>query len=108
MEAISLFEAALALDPRSAEAQSWLAAALMHSQPDESGDMAVTDISRAEALSVQAVTSSPHCFTAHYGSGLVLRARHRLEDAIAEYDTVSSHSIATGSPRWVSLVGASF
>ena len=85
---------------RSVEAQSWLAAALMHSQPNECGDMAVTDISRGEALSVQAVTSPPHCFAMHYASGLVLRERHRLEDAIAEYDIV----IALNR-NWVAAMG---
>jgi TolB-like protein len=100
MEAIGLFEHALALDPRSVEAQSWLAMALMHAQPDESSDVADTDISRADALSGQAVTASPHSFAAHYARGLVLRGRHRLEDAIAEYDTV----IALNR-NWVAAIG---
>jgi TolB-like protein/Tfp pilus assembly protein PilF len=109
--AISLFEHALALDPRSTGAQSWLATALMHSQPDENSDLAVSDISRAETLSGQAVTSSPKSSTAHYARGQVLRARQRLEDAMAEYDTVIALNrnwvAAMGELGWCKLVTGS-
>ena len=58
-EAVSLFERALALDPRSVEAQSWLAHFLTGRVLDNMTDTAVADISRAEDLAGRALAASP-------------------------------------------------
>jgi hypothetical protein len=47
-EMISLFERALALDPRSVDAQSWLATVLTSRVLDQMSDTAAADIARAE------------------------------------------------------------
>jgi adenylate cyclase len=87
-ETIGLFERALALDPRSVEAQSGLAQALVGRALDEMTDSAAADIARAEAPIARALATSPNSPIAHYAKGLLLRARHRYEEAILEYETV--------------------
>jgi TolB-like protein/Flp pilus assembly protein TadD len=85
-EAISLFERALALDPRSLEAQIRLAMALTGRVLDEVTESAETDIRRAQELIGQALRNSPHDPLAHYAKGLFLRAQHRCGDAVPEYE----------------------
>jgi tetratricopeptide (TPR) repeat protein len=85
-KAISLFERALALDPRSLEAQIRLAMALTGRVLDEVTESAETDIRRAQELIGQALTNSPHDPLAHYAKGLFLRAQHRCGDAVPEYE----------------------
>jgi hypothetical protein len=58
-EAIGLFERALALDPRSVEAQSRLAGTLAGRALDGLADTAAADFSRAEGLAGQALAASP-------------------------------------------------
>jgi adenylate cyclase len=85
-EAISLFDRALALDPRSVEAQSWMVAQLTGRVLDYMTDTASADISRAEDFVDQALAASPHSGLAHYAKGQVLRARRRFAEAIPHYD----------------------
>jgi TolB-like protein len=87
-EAIGFFERALALDPRSVEAQGWLAAALAARVIDQMSDSAAADITRAEGLARGALAASPRNPLAHWAKGHVLRAQNRLDEAIAEYETV--------------------
>ena len=87
-EAISMYERALALDPRSAEAQSLLAITLADRVLDEMTNSATTDIARAEGLVGQALTASPRSALVHYAKGELLRAQRRFADAIPEYETV--------------------
>jgi adenylate cyclase len=87
-EAISLFEHALALDPRSVEAQSLLADALANRVKAGMTDSAATDIARAEALVGQALAASPRSATVHFAKGEILDAQQRFEEAIPEYETV--------------------
>jgi len=87
-EAISLFERALALDPRSVEARSLLADALANRVKAGMTDSATTDIARAEALVGQAVAASPRSATVHFAKGEILDAQQRFEEAIPEYETV--------------------
>jgi len=87
-EAISLFERALALDPRSVEAQSLLANALANRVMDQMTDSATADIARAEGLVGQALVASPRRALVHYAKGNVLRAQYRCEEAIPEFETV--------------------
>jgi TolB-like protein len=93
-EAISMYERALALDPRYAEAQSAVAGALTGRAMDGMADSAAADIAGAEGLADQALAESPHRPFAHYAKGQVLRAQAqvlrvqgRCEEAIPEYET---------------------
>ena len=90
-EVISLFERALAIDPRSVEAQSWLAIALARRKLDQMNDSAASadaDIARAEGLVRQALAVSPSSPRAHFAKGDVLCARNELAEAIPEFETV--------------------
>jgi TolB-like protein/DNA-binding winged helix-turn-helix (wHTH) protein len=87
-EAISLFERALALDPQSVEAQSRLAFALIARVIISMTDTAAADIARADGLIAQALAASPHDWFAHWVKGQVLRAQHRCEEAIPEFEAV--------------------
>jgi adenylate cyclase len=87
-KAISMFERALTLDPRSAGAQSGLAMSLAGRAMDGLADLAAADIARAEGLAGQALAASPRSPRAHYAKGQVLRAQvqllhaqHRCEEA---------------------------
>jgi tetratricopeptide (TPR) repeat protein len=87
-ETISLFERALALDPRSAEAQSRLAMTLASRVLDQMTNSAAADIERAEGLAGQALATSPRFYLSHMAKAQVLRAQGRCEQAIPEYETV--------------------
>jgi TolB-like protein len=87
-EAISLFERALVLDPRSVEAQAWLAIALTGRVLDNMTDTAEADIVRAEGLAGLVLAASPRSGFAHYAKGQVLRAQRRFAEAIPAYETV--------------------
>jgi len=87
-EQIRLFERALALDPRSVEAQSWLVVAITGRVMTGWADSAAVDIARAEGLVGQALAASPQSMSAHYAKGQVLLAQNRFEEAIPEYETV--------------------
>jgi adenylate cyclase len=86
-EAIGLFEHALALDPGSVEAQSWLASTLVSRVLDFDGSSAKADVKRAEELAAKAVAASPRSPRAHLAKGIVLRAQRRCAEAIPEYET---------------------
>jgi TolB-like protein len=87
-EAVVLFERALALDPESVAAQSWLAIALTARVLDSMASTPAADIARAEHLAERALAASPRSSPAHFAKGQVLRAQHRHEEAIVEYETV--------------------
>jgi adenylate cyclase len=87
-QAVRMFEHALALDPRSIEAQSLLASALATRMLDGVTDSEAADLARAEGLVNQVLAASPRSPTAHMAKGDVLRAQGRCEEAIAEYETV--------------------
>jgi adenylate cyclase len=48
---------------------------------------AAADITRAEGLAGQALAAAPRDWYVHFVKGQMLRARHRCEDAIPEYET---------------------
>jgi adenylate cyclase len=87
-EGISLFKYALALDPQSVAAQTWLAAALAGRVINLMTDTPGADSTRAEALVTQALAISPRSVTVHFARGEVLRAQRRYDEAIPEYETV--------------------
>jgi TolB-like protein len=96
-EIIGLYKRALALDPRSVEAQSRLATTLVNRVLDHMSDSAAADIKRAEGLIGQALAVSPHFIIAHYAKAQLLRWQRRCAEAIPEYETVialdrNSHS----------------
>jgi TolB-like protein len=74
-EAISMFERALELDPRSVAAQSWLALTLANRVINQMTDTTAADIARAERLVGQTLTASPGNAIVHFAKGEVLRAR---------------------------------
>jgi adenylate cyclase len=97
-EAIGLFERALALDPRSAEAQRLLANALVGRVLGGMTDTEAADVTRAEGLIAQALAASPRAPFAHYVKGLLLRQQGLPEEAILEFEMVlRSYPNATGA-----------
>jgi adenylate cyclase len=87
-EITGLFERALALDPRSVEAQSRLANALVGRVLDQMSDSAAADMARAEGLIGQALAASPRFYLPHMAKAQLLRAQRRCQEAIPEYETV--------------------
>jgi adenylate cyclase len=85
-EGISLYERALLLDPRSAEAQSWLAGTLAGRVLDNLTDSPAADLALAEGLIEQALAASPRNPFAYFAKGNVLRAQNRYDEAIPEYE----------------------
>ena len=88
IERITLFERALALNPGSYEAQSWLAASLAGRVLANMTDTPDADLLRADALAAQALATSPNSSLAHYAKATLLRAQNRFREAITEYETV--------------------
>jgi TolB-like protein/class 3 adenylate cyclase/Tfp pilus assembly protein PilF len=99
-EVISLFERALALDPRSEETQSRLAIALASRALDLMAVAPAADIARAERLVGQALAESPRNPLAHYARGHVLRAQSRSAEAIPDYETALA-----SNRNWVNAIG---
>jgi TolB-like protein len=85
-EQVLLFERALALDPRSVGAQSWLAIELAARALDLMTDTIAADIARAEDLAKRALAVAPRYSVARFAMAQVLRAQHRYDEAIAEYE----------------------
>jgi TolB-like protein/Tfp pilus assembly protein PilF len=86
-EAVSLFETALALDPKAPDAAAWLAVVLAVRVFDELSDSANVDLQRAEKLAAQALAESPNSGIAHMAMGQVFRAESRCREAIPEFET---------------------
>src|SRR5262249_14797354 len=55
---------------------------------DSMADAAAADIVRAEGLAERALAAVPRSPLAHFAKGQVLRAQHRYDEAIPEYETV--------------------
>jgi TolB-like protein/DNA-binding winged helix-turn-helix (wHTH) protein/Flp pilus assembly protein TadD len=85
-EMISLYGRAVALDPQSVVANSYLATALLGRVLNGMSDSAAADIERAEGLVNQALAISPRNPHAHLAKGFLLRAQNRVEEAIPEYE----------------------
>jgi len=110
-EAIGLCERALALDPRSADAQSWLASWLAGRVMNGMSDTAAADIKRAQDLAGQALAASPRSPLAHFAKGQALRAQGRIEECIPEYETVLAFNrnwlVAIASVGWCKFLTGS-
>jgi adenylate cyclase len=87
-EAIAQFRQALALDPQSVEAQSRLATALASRLLDNMSDSTGADIEQAKQLVDRALAAAPESPIAHFAKAQLLRAQHRCEASIPEYETV--------------------
>ena len=87
-EQVLLFERASTLDPASVAAQSWLAIELAARALDFMTDTAAADTARAEVLAMQALAAAPRSSVARFAKGQVLRAQHRYDEAILEYEAV--------------------
>jgi len=85
---IAFFEGALALDPRSIEAQSLLATALLARALDEMAETPAADIKRAGRLVEQVLAAAPLSALAHNARAILLRAQGHPEEAIPEYELV--------------------
>jgi len=86
-EAAQLFEQALVLDPRSIDARIFLAHALACRVLEQMTDTVQADIERTEQL-IEEVRQSPRRQSlAHYWKGQVLRAQHRYDAAVPEFET---------------------
>jgi adenylate cyclase len=85
-EAISLFEHAVALDPRSVEAQSRLANSLWLRATSKAPEAAAADLQRVEELLAQALTISPGDPYVHLVKGKLLSFTRRCEEAIPEFE----------------------
>jgi adenylate cyclase len=85
-EAVTLFETALALDPKAADAAAWLAIALTVRVIDELSDFPDVDLRHAEQLAAQALAALPDSPVAHHARGQVLRAQSRYQEAIPEFE----------------------
>ena len=86
-QAINFLEHGLALDPQSAEIQTYLAGVLVNGVVTFMTDTAAADLARAEDLIDQALGTSPRSFYAHYVKGTVLRAKSRWDEAILHFET---------------------
>lgn len=86
--AIALYEHALALDPQSGEAKTFLAGALVNRFGLFTRSPA--DLARAEKLIDEALAAAPKIPWAHYVRGTVLRAKGQWESAISEFETARS------------------
>jgi TolB-like protein/Flp pilus assembly protein TadD len=89
-ERIYMFEHALALDPRSVEAQSRLAVVLVDRVLNGMTDVAAADLARAEELAGQALAASPRSAYTHFAKGHVLRAQNRWDEAAPEFEMALS------------------
>ena len=87
IETIGLFEHALALNPQSVEAQSYLATALAGRRMNAVTDTAADDLARAEDLAGHALAAAPRNPLVHFAKGQVLCAQHRSKEALFEYAT---------------------
>ena len=87
-QATDLFEHALALDPRSVEAQSLLALTLTGRVLAGMTNTRAADIARAEDLIGQALAASPGSTIAHMAKAQLLRAKGRCDEAIPELERV--------------------
>jgi adenylate cyclase len=99
-EAVSLFERALVLDPRSVEAQNRLAIGLTGRVLDQMSADPAADIARAEGLVRHALKTAPRSPLVHFAKGQVLRVQKRYADAIPEYETA-----ITFNRNWVNVFG---
>jgi adenylate cyclase len=87
-KAIGMFEAALTIDPSSAEARIRLAGELIGRVLNGTSTSSKADTDRAETLIDEALAAWPRSPMAHFVKAQILRAKHLCAEAIPEYETV--------------------
>jgi tetratricopeptide (TPR) repeat protein len=103
-KAVSLFEHALSLDPRSVEPQTRLAGSLAGRVLNGMTDSAAADLARADELIDRALAASPRYVAAHVAKGDAMRAQNRCEEAILEYESaLASNSNLPGALNGLGL-----
>jgi adenylate cyclase len=85
-EEVNLLEHALALDPRSVEAQVRLANGLYNRAKPKDPAAATADLRRAEELIAEALAASPGDPMAHRVKARLLRFERRCGDAVPEFE----------------------
>jgi TolB-like protein/class 3 adenylate cyclase len=85
-DAIKFFERALELDPKSVSARALLAIALGDRVLEQMSVTATGDLARAEGLIKQVLAAAPRHPLAHFAKGQMLRAQHRFDAAVLEYE----------------------
>jgi len=93
---LALYERALALDPRSVEAQSQVANMLAIRAANGWTESPASDFRRAEELVEQALAEAPRDYLAHYAKGSVRRFQGRCDQAIPEYELAFEFN-----PNWL-------
>jgi TolB-like protein/class 3 adenylate cyclase len=88
--AISMYEQALRLDPRSAVAKTYLAGALVNRVNTGFTASRAVDLARAETLIDEALASGLQMPWAHYVKGTVLRNKRRCDEAVPEFEAALS------------------
>jgi len=110
-EIIGLYERALALDPRSVEAQSRLANSLVVRVQDYWPSSSDSDLKRAKELVSQALAAAPRFYLPHWAKAQLLRAQSRCVEAIPEYETVialdRNFAAAYGHLGWCKFLAGS-
>ena len=99
-EVVDLFERALALDPRSVEAESRLAIALTARVLDQMTASTAADIARAETLIRRVTATAPLSPLTHFAKGQLLRVQRGYAEAIPEYEAA-----ITLNRNWVNAFG---
>jgi adenylate cyclase len=87
-KAIGLFEHALALDPHSVGAQSWLARMLVGRVSNQMSSTEAADMARAEGLIAEALAVAPGNPLARYAKGFFLATQNRRAEAVPEFEAV--------------------
>ena len=85
-EAVRLFEKALALDPSSVAAQTWLASTFVGRVLNGMSDDPTSDLQHADEAIARTLAVWPNNARAHFAEGQVRRAQSRYEEAIPEYE----------------------
>jgi adenylate cyclase len=88
--ALGYFERAIALDPRSVDAQVGTAGALLANLADGWSIAPERDRDRAEQLIARAVSENPHNATARVCAGILRRLQNRLVESRIELETAIS------------------
>jgi len=107
-QAITMFERALALDPHSVEAKSWLARILAGRVLEGLSNSAAADIERAEQFVGQALATSPNGPLAHLAKGDVLRAQAQVLGMQNKWDmaTLEYEMVLASDRNSVSALGS--